>query len=69
MPETSLVGMNPDLPRRSGFIPTPILPRQHDTDLDQRDEMYFSRRIWRTGRPNSCSAAYAASTMFGLPHR
>jgi hypothetical protein len=41
---------------------------RHD-EATQRDEMYFSRRICFTGRPNSCSAAKAASTMFGLPHR
>jgi len=35
----------------------------------QREEMYFSRRICGTGRPNSFSAAKAASTMLGLPHR
>ena len=29
--------------------------------------MYFSRLICGTGRPNSFSAANAASTMFGLP--
>jgi hypothetical protein len=43
--------------------------RRESGKLYQRDEMYFSRRICGTGRPNSFSAAKAASTMFGLPHR
>jgi hypothetical protein len=36
---------------------------------NQREEMYFSRRICATGKPNSLSVANAASTMFGLPQR
>ena len=35
----------------------------------QREEMYFSRRMWRIDSPASLSAAKVASTMSGLPHR